>query len=559
MERPGDEFPERLEVLEHRAIRVVIMRGGVVQIGGEPQRVADTGVFDERQQIGDFQAAAARAVGVLNAGCVDRVADRRVGGDHFPGRLRARQLTFEPGDLLRPEQIIVGPQNGVGMRSIRAAIAAHVEHEHVEQRAVADLAIDAAGLGHGLAHGQEFVKGAAGARGKGERILLAERLLRQRLVRPPRLHHFVVVPQRKARHRGVERAQIVVEQIVFVIAAIIGERFGRFRLLFGDDAAPDAAVGQFLLRDDGAVGINIVAAMDEEVGLIVAHGGVAAHAAACRIDAPALAHRVARPQEGDRAPVFRRRAEMPDLRLTEHRRGQILEAEAIEDVLVRRQVLDQRLCGEIGFRQRVDEHRAPDVAEAVGGRDLDQHARGTVSARPDHAGIDRHVARLHAVSDLRPVRREAQRGPREAADCGDGRRCRRGLQERATGERRATSHCHWASAVATRRKVLADFDEGSNVMRRQDDSVVDLLGIVPSSVNILVEHDLFGKPVSTFPDHALSGSRLGVRGASARGRFQAAFGVVEDRGAARGDGEAQLVERERERHAYRSRRIPRAR
>jgi hypothetical protein len=45
--------------------------------------------------------------------------------------------------------------------------------------------------------------------------------------------------------------------------------------------------------------------------------------------------------------------------------------------------------------------------------------------------------------------------------------------------------------------MRVDSDEDSNVMRRQDDSVVDLLGIVPSSVNILVEHDLFGKPVPT--------------------------------------------------------------
>ncbi len=172
------------------------------------------------------------------------------------------------------------------------------------------------------------------------------------------LHHFVVVPQRKGRHRGIERAQIVVEQIVFVVAAIVGKRFGRFRLLLGDDAAPDAAVGQFLLRRDGAVGINIVAAMDEEIGPVVAHGGVGAHAAARRIDAPALAHGVARPQERDRAPFLRRRAEMADLRLAEYGRRQILKAQAIEDVLVRRQVFEQRLGGEIGFRQRVDEYRA---------------------------------------------------------------------------------------------------------------------------------------------------------------------------------------------------------
>jgi hypothetical protein len=100
------------------------------------------------------------------------------------------------------------------------------------------------------------------------------------------------------------------------------------------------------------------------------------------------AHGVAGPQERHRAALARGRAETADLRLAEHARGQILKAQAVEDVLIRRQILDQRLGGAIGFRQRIDEHRAPDVAEAVGGCDFDQHARRPVGARPDHGGID---------------------------------------------------------------------------------------------------------------------------------------------------------------------------
>ena len=79
-------------------------------------------------------------------------------------------------------------------------------------------------------------------------------------------------------------------------------------------------------------------------------------------------------------------------RLAEHGRGEILKADAVEDILARRQVFDQRLGGEIGFRQRVDEDRALNVAEAVGRCDLDQHARRPVGARPDYAGIDGHIA-----------------------------------------------------------------------------------------------------------------------------------------------------------------------
>ena len=46
----------------------------------------------------------------------------------------------------------------------------------------------------------------------------------------------------------------------------------------------------------------------------------------------------------------------PTMRLADDgRRGEILETDAIEDVLAGRQVLEQRLGGEIAFRQRVDE------------------------------------------------------------------------------------------------------------------------------------------------------------------------------------------------------------
>ena len=60
----------------------------------------------------------------------------------------------------------------------------------------------------------------------------------------------------------------------------------------------------------------------------------------------------------------------------------ILKPDAIEYVLPGRQTLGQRLSGEIGLRQRIDEDRAANVLEAVGGSDLDQHARRPVRTRP---------------------------------------------------------------------------------------------------------------------------------------------------------------------------------
>jgi hypothetical protein len=87
--------------------------------------------------------------------------------------------------------------------------------------------------------------------------------------------------------------------------------------------------------------------------------------------------------------------------------------------LPRGQALDQRLGGEIGFGQRVDEDRALDGLEAVRCCDLGQHARGTVGARPDHGGIDGDVTGLDAMGDERAVGGTAQIRLADAADGGD--------------------------------------------------------------------------------------------------------------------------------------------
>ena len=94
------------------------MRGGVVHVGGEPHRVAHARALDEDEDIGDLELAAARrpvalgdrldapfAVDVVD----DDQADRHVGGDHLPGRLRAQQFALEPGDLRGPRKYAAGP------------------------------------------------------------------------------------------------------------------------------------------------------------------------------------------------------------------------------------------------------------------------------------------------------------------------------------------------------------------------------------------------------------------------------------------------------------------
>src|SRR6201999_1277756 len=103
-------------------------------------------------------------------------------------------------------------------------------------------------------------------------------------------------------------------------AAEFAERLGRLRLVLGDDVLPDFAVRHLLFGLDRAVGVDVVAAVDEEIGAVLAHGFVGAHAAARFIDAPALADGVARPDEADGTAVGRRGAEAADLRLAHDRR-----------------------------------------------------------------------------------------------------------------------------------------------------------------------------------------------------------------------------------------------
>ena len=121
--------------------------------------------------------------------------------------------------------------------------------------------------------------------------------------------------------------------------------------------------------------------------------------------------------------------------------------------------------------------RVADVLEALGGRDLDQHARGTVGARPHHAGIDRHVAGLQAVGDARPIRREAEIGSCDTVD--DRRRGRRAgrRQEASARQSRAGTHAnrHWASSSRFAATMPAPADSAPTLMRQRDDSRSDAI------------------------------------------------------------------------------------
>ena len=81
-----------------------------------------------------------------------------------------------------------------------------------------------------------------------------------------------------------------------------------------------------------------------------------------------------------------RGAETPDRGFAgDGRRGEILETHTVKDVLAGRQVLDQRLGGEVRCGRSIDVRGAMNGLETIGGRKFDQQARRPVGTRPYHS------------------------------------------------------------------------------------------------------------------------------------------------------------------------------
>ena len=264
---------------------------------------------------------------------------------------------------------------------------------------------------------------ACGARGELERILLdiflaAMLRARERLTRPPVVGDFVIVPLREDRNLAIEREHVLIEQIVFVVATELRQRLGRLGLVFGHDIAPELAVGHLLLGRDRTIGIDVIAVVDEKIGLVAQHGRVGTHPAARFVDPPALPSGVARPDERQRSSVRGGGTEMTHDGLADDgRRGEVGKPDAIEDVLAGGKMLEQHAGSEVGLRQGIDEARRLHRLEALGRRPLYQHARRPICPRPDHAGAGGHVAGLDAVRDHGAIGSATQVRPRYAAEC----------------------------------------------------------------------------------------------------------------------------------------------
>src|SRR5215468_5025294 len=60
MDGAGDKFPERIEVLKRGLVRIEIVRRRVMNVGREPDCVADVPALDEGENVGELELAAAR-------------------------------------------------------------------------------------------------------------------------------------------------------------------------------------------------------------------------------------------------------------------------------------------------------------------------------------------------------------------------------------------------------------------------------------------------------------------------------------------------------------------
>ena len=182
---------------------------------------------------------------------------------------------------------------------------------------------------------------------------------------------------------------------------------------------PFSAIDRF---GDRAVGVDGVAAVDEEQRAALAHRLVDLHAAERRVDPPALARRVAAPHEAQIAARMTRprRSSSSPIRSSGGTTNRPVTGSPIARSLFRLwnetrtntslpgfealEILPRR---EVGRLQRVRADQALHLAEPLVVRPFDQHARRPIAAAPDH---DRAVAGIAERQALQRTRVRDQRG-----------------------------------------------------------------------------------------------------------------------------------------------------
>lgn len=220
--------------------------------------------------------------------------------------------------------------------------------------------------------------------------LLGVPVVGQDLAGVPVVQGLVVVPLADDRHVGVQVQHVLVEQVVLVTAAILGQCLGDLGDLLGHHVLPDGAVGNLQLGLDRAVGVDVVAGVQEEVGPGLVHRLVRDHAADLGVDAVSLAGGVPGPDEAHRA-VAARSTEGAFGGLADPA-GRVLEADPVVVALAGPESLQRQLGGEV-LVGRGD--RAPQphclVEPAMAGQ-VDDEAGAAIRPGPDDGRVRGDVA-----------------------------------------------------------------------------------------------------------------------------------------------------------------------
>jgi len=249
--------------------------------------------------------------------------------------------------------------------------------------------------------------------------------------------YFVVVPQHHLTDFAVEAAHVLVHQVVLVRAAELVECFGGLGFRLCHQVLPDLAVVQLDLRQDGLVGVNRVAQMDEDIRLDLSHRIVEAQAAPFGVDTPTLTNRVRRPDEchvtigrgcrcGDEA-ARRGSADTADV-------PEVLEQHAIENPLTSWKIAKNRPRSEVRAAERRRPLNAPHVGEAIGGCVLDDHARRPVAAAPDDEAIRTGGGRGNTLRQRREGPFSLHDGGGSLGEQRSGRQQPRGTRQRSLDE-----------------------------------------------------------------------------------------------------------------------------
>ena len=296
---------------------------------------------------------------------------------HQPVNLRVA----EESGLRRLGWLVVA---GVG-----AAVAAHVDHENFEQRAVVELAVDALAFVCRIwTQRRVFEKRFGRSRRQQRHVFLGVTCVGAEVFAvAPVVGDFMVVPLPQLRHLLGKLTDIGIPQVVAVTTAKFVLRLGDFLHALGDQVVPDLAAFDIDGGGHRAVGINRVAAMHKKVRVAQPHLLIDAHAAEVGVDAEVLAGRIAAPYEARAAPrIERRRAELCHQPFAARAAGaQVFHRHAGKNLLAQRQFGQVHAGGEVGRLQRIRADDPARVGKAITGVPFEHHARRLVAARPDDA------------------------------------------------------------------------------------------------------------------------------------------------------------------------------